>query len=163
MEMIRFTCQHCGEPVRVPDTSGGKKGRCPFCKGVAEIPGPSAPSDEVADLAAALSGDEPADQKPPPPPSPEDLLAETEAEPELSPLGDPSTETDRLDAIEAAAPSTRQVPAAAERGRPDYPDPQQAKKSALAFFRKIPLKWLIVVAAVAVVLIAAAVVLFIRA
>ena len=61
--MIRFTCEHCSRNVRVADKFGGKKGRCPYCKEVIEIPAQSEPEpipedDPVAGLAAALGGDD---------------------------------------------------------------------------------------------------------
>lgn len=112
--MIRFTCEHCGKPVRIPNTFGGKKGRCPFCNAVVNIPPPAEPSleeAEAAGLAAAVSAVEQADREPRPEapraaggPDTEDI------EPELDTAGDPSHKTDRLDvmpeetAVEAEPP-----------------------------------------------------------
>jgi phage FluMu protein Com len=36
--MIRFRCEHCGQKFSVPQTSAGKKGRCPKCKSIITIP-----------------------------------------------------------------------------------------------------------------------------
>ncbi len=36
--MIGFLCEHCGGPVRVTDAHAGKKGRCPHCQAVVNIP-----------------------------------------------------------------------------------------------------------------------------
>lgn len=68
--MIHFQCEHCRRPVRVADSCGGKRGRCPHCNEVVSIP---AADDAIGALAAAL---EPGDLKEetaighiPPPPS----------------------------------------------------------------------------------------------
>ena len=36
--MIRFECPHCNQPVEVGDEFAGRKGRCPGCESVVEIP-----------------------------------------------------------------------------------------------------------------------------
>jgi predicted Zn finger-like uncharacterized protein len=36
--MIRFNCDHCGAAFRVAQDKAGRKGRCPKCKGVMQIP-----------------------------------------------------------------------------------------------------------------------------
>jgi DNA-directed RNA polymerase subunit RPC12/RpoP len=36
--MIRFHCENCGQKFSVPQTSAGKKGRCPKCKKVIVVP-----------------------------------------------------------------------------------------------------------------------------
>jgi phage FluMu protein Com len=36
--MIRFQCEHCGQKFSVPQTTAGKKGRCPKCKSIITIP-----------------------------------------------------------------------------------------------------------------------------
>jgi hypothetical protein len=106
--MIRFACKLCGEHVRVPDTSGGRKGRCPFCKRVIEIPARStvkAPAgegrDDMSSLAAAVSGEPPPEPEPveaPRPPRPDDV-SDAERELELALATDPSNRTDKLIAI----------------------------------------------------------------
>jgi len=53
--MIHFECEHCGRPVRVADSYGGKKGRCPNCGEVVDIP-PG--SGALQALAAALGSDD---------------------------------------------------------------------------------------------------------
>jgi hypothetical protein len=35
---IRFQCAHCGKPVVVSEEFAGKKGKCPACKGMIEVP-----------------------------------------------------------------------------------------------------------------------------
>lgn len=102
--MIRFTCQECGRPVRVPDALAGKKGRCPHCKQVIQVPvAEPPPTGEVADLAAALPAQRPqppAEPPRPPPPPPEPSLQDVDIEPELlESAGDPSHKTDRLDTL----------------------------------------------------------------
>jgi hypothetical protein len=36
--MIRFKCIYCGQKVRTSDENGGKKAKCPKCKGIITIP-----------------------------------------------------------------------------------------------------------------------------
>lgn len=74
--VIRFNCPDCSKPLKVPERLAGKKGPCPNCKHVIEIPAETAvkapaqkvgakgeappPSDsKVEDLAADLLSDEP--------------------------------------------------------------------------------------------------------
>lgn len=42
---ITFTCA-CGKTLRVPDTSAGKRAKCPACQAVVDIPAPPAPEPE---------------------------------------------------------------------------------------------------------------------
>ena len=35
---IEFTCTACGRQVRTPVNAAGKKGKCPHCRAVVEIP-----------------------------------------------------------------------------------------------------------------------------
>ena len=44
---IRVTCK-CGKALNVPDTFAGKKGKCPHCKTVLDIPAQEAPTRESA-------------------------------------------------------------------------------------------------------------------
>jgi len=83
--MIHFVCRYCGGPVRVPSAHAGRKGRCPSCKRVVEIPledegVPPPPSvreeEDGEDL--DLSPDAPGD---------EDHIGDTDILP--SPLGPP--------------------------------------------------------------------------
>lgn len=43
--MIEFKCQGCGTRVRVSDDNAGKKGRCPQCKAIVQIPHVAAASE----------------------------------------------------------------------------------------------------------------------
>lgn len=52
---MRFTCTHCGWPVRVSDDCAGKLGRCPSCKGVVDIPRVGHPQ-ETPPKARAMAG-----------------------------------------------------------------------------------------------------------
>ena len=52
---MRFTCTHCGWPVRVSDDCAGKLGRCPSCKGVVDIPNPGQ-SAEAPPKVGAMAG-----------------------------------------------------------------------------------------------------------
>lgn len=47
---IEFHCEHCGKPVRAPDESGGKHGKCPACHQSVYIP---MPSDQIEPLEIA--------------------------------------------------------------------------------------------------------------
>ena len=41
---IEFSCPSCHQIVRTPDAAAGKKGRCPNCQGIVQIPQPQAPA-----------------------------------------------------------------------------------------------------------------------
>ncbi len=45
---IKFPCEHCGKQVEAPDAAGGKRGKCPYCKGSNYIPAPIADDDLYA-------------------------------------------------------------------------------------------------------------------
>jgi len=45
---IKFPCEHCGKQVEAPDAAGGKRGKCPYCKGSNYIPAPVADDDLYA-------------------------------------------------------------------------------------------------------------------
>lgn len=47
---ISFHCEHCGKEIKAPDTTAGKRGKCPHCQGVCYIPAATS-DDEVYDLA----------------------------------------------------------------------------------------------------------------
>jgi len=47
---IEFHCVHCNLVIKAPEESGGKKGRCPHCKGVCYIP---MPADQVGEYDVA--------------------------------------------------------------------------------------------------------------
>lgn len=47
---IEFTCESCQNLVRTPDLSGGKRGRCPYCQAVVQIPTASTSSPAAAPL-----------------------------------------------------------------------------------------------------------------
>lgn len=57
MAKISFACPHCGKKLGVPMAMAGKKGKCPNCQGVVEVPVGPVPAGEVA---------EPGPQKPVP-------------------------------------------------------------------------------------------------
>lgn len=61
---ISFNCEHCGKKVEAPDAAGGKRGRCPYCKGSCFIPAPVTDED-IYDMAD--------DEAPAPTARPEDL------------------------------------------------------------------------------------------
>ncbi len=42
---IEFRCEHCGKKVSAPDEAGGKRGKCPYCRGSNFIPAPVDESD----------------------------------------------------------------------------------------------------------------------
>lgn len=45
---IKVTCQKCGNVLHAPDTAAGKKGKCPKCATVMDIPGAKPPAGPVA-------------------------------------------------------------------------------------------------------------------
>ena len=90
--MIRFACPQCGQSLRVANLSAGKKGRCPSCGSVVEIPAPGGRATGVTEAPPSVQ-----QRRPPPVPPP----TEADAEPELEHVGDPSHETDVLEAIPA--------------------------------------------------------------
>jgi hypothetical protein len=47
---ITFSCEHCGKKVEAPDSAGGKRGRCPYCKQSCYIPSPVS-EEELYDFA----------------------------------------------------------------------------------------------------------------
>jgi len=47
---ISFRCEHCGKKVEAPDSAGGKRGRCPYCKQSCYVPSPVS-EDEILELA----------------------------------------------------------------------------------------------------------------
>ena len=47
---LTFKCEHCHKKVSAPDSVGGKRGTCPFCKESTYIPMPVS-EDEILDLA----------------------------------------------------------------------------------------------------------------
>lgn len=49
---IEFPCPHCGKQMRTPDSSAGKKGRCPSCGGVAPIPARAASAAGTAGVSS---------------------------------------------------------------------------------------------------------------
>ncbi|MHC4546159.1 MAG: hypothetical protein ACYTDW_17595, partial [Planctomycetota bacterium] len=50
--MIRFSCKHCGQKIRVPEVGAGRKGKCPKCKNIVLVP-------KVEDIKAVASRTEP--------------------------------------------------------------------------------------------------------
>lgn len=89
---IEFDCPSCGEEVATPRQTAGKKGRCPHCQSIFQIPGgntPSAAGGSAGGSAAGASagGASPADA------SPLAGLAPTSSSSQplggLTPLGDP--------------------------------------------------------------------------
>lgn len=54
---ITFQCDHCGKKIEAPDSAGGKRGRCPYCKQTNYIPAPVAEED-LFDMAPEDGADE---------------------------------------------------------------------------------------------------------
>ena len=50
---ISFRCEHCGKKVEAPDSAGGKRGKCPYCKLSNYIPMPVSEEELIP-----LAGDE---------------------------------------------------------------------------------------------------------
>ena len=47
--MITFMCVHCNEELKVPDNTAGKRGKCPHCGKVVQIPMQAAPLEAVVE------------------------------------------------------------------------------------------------------------------
>jgi len=47
---LTFKCEHCHKTVSAPESVGGKRGKCPYCKQSMYIPRPVS-EDEILDLA----------------------------------------------------------------------------------------------------------------
>ena len=62
---IEFSCRHCGKLVRTPAEAAGKRGKCPHCQGVVQIPGgepttsPTRPGGESKERRASPRRDSP--------------------------------------------------------------------------------------------------------
>lgn len=54
--MIRFSCKHCGQKIRVPEVGAGRKGKCPKCNNIVLVP-------KVEDIKPVASQTEPIDSK----------------------------------------------------------------------------------------------------
>ncbi|MHC4308903.1 MAG: hypothetical protein ACYSSN_03065 [Planctomycetota bacterium] len=54
--MIRFSCKHCGQKIRVPEIGAGRKGKCPKCKHIVVVP-------KLEDTTEVASRVEPVDSK----------------------------------------------------------------------------------------------------
>src|SRR5262245_49160634 len=63
--MITFMCVHCSEELHVPDHTAGKRGKCPHCGKVVQIPTPAPPLDAVLEPEPATFA-----VAPPPAPAP---------------------------------------------------------------------------------------------
>jgi len=120
---IHFQCNNCGGPVKVADETAGKKGRCPHCTKIIEIPPPNdrpsasapaaehRPRGELHDTPAAIAAT-PLPPVPPPPATarkPKDAI-ELDAELDRSPTKDPNSETDILPAEQQVAPPKARPP-----------------------------------------------------
>lgn len=55
-DTIEFSCLHCSSQVRTPRSMAGKKGRCPSCKEVVQIPGGEMKSPANSKPLAPLGG-----------------------------------------------------------------------------------------------------------
>ena len=59
---IQFRCEHCGKQVTAPESSGGHRGKCPYCGGSNYIPAP-VNDDDLVPLAPIDEGEERRRQK----------------------------------------------------------------------------------------------------
>lgn len=161
--MIRFDCKHCGNSVRVADSFAGKKGRCPSCKQIVQIPAASqdakAELDKVSALSAALDRHKEEtvqeDQAPPPPPR----QAKHDTEADLVVAGDPSNQTDRMEVItdadefKLAGEDEPDLSASSRPATPPQPAPTNPPPAKLARRNRV---MLIAIAGVAVAAVALA-------
>ena len=75
--MIQFDCPHCRKTLRVKDEFAGKRGKCPHCQNVADVPAqsipPCVPAEAPLDASAptgAVAASAPAAAVQPTPPVP---------------------------------------------------------------------------------------------
>ena len=83
---IKFECTECHKIVTAPDAAGGKRGKCPFCGNLVDIP--------AASTAAAV---------PPPPPPPPPPPAAEEDDDDLIPFAEIDEDEERKLAQERKA------------------------------------------------------------
>jgi phage FluMu protein Com len=55
--MITFRCEHCNEELSVPDNTAGKKGKCPHCGKIVQIPTASTVGEEQGPEGMIPEGD----------------------------------------------------------------------------------------------------------
>src|SRR5262245_24539082 len=67
--MITFMCVHCNEELKVPDNTAGKRGKCPHCGKVVQIPQQAPPMEAVLDPEPATFAVAPMPAPPPAAPS----------------------------------------------------------------------------------------------
>ena len=60
---IKFECTECHKIVTAPDAAGGKRGKCPFCGRLVNIPLPPPPQEEDPDLIPLAPIDEDEERK----------------------------------------------------------------------------------------------------
>ena len=60
---IKFECTECHKIVTAPDAAGGKRGKCPFCGRLVDIPLPPPPQEEDPDLIPLAPIDEDEERK----------------------------------------------------------------------------------------------------
>jgi len=62
---IKFNCPECGKTINAPDAAAGKRGKCPHCSAVVEIPlpPPPPPAEEDDDLIPLAPIDEEEERK----------------------------------------------------------------------------------------------------
>lgn len=115
--MIRFVCGHCGRSVQVPASYAGKKGRCPYCGALLDIPYQDQPDLRVqarqgaGAKAPSSAARAPADERhetavPPPPPPPHSPVPATE-DLTIEELEQSSEDTAEMPAIQAGGTSDK--------------------------------------------------------
>jgi phage FluMu protein Com len=95
---IEFYCTHCGQLVRTPAATGGKRGKCPNCQELVQIPQRTSGSTSMTPLPARTT---------PRPFTPTDDLTPLE---ELEPLNPPPRQPDLAPLLDEALPPLPQLP-----------------------------------------------------
>ena len=85
--MIRFNCSSCGKLVEVSDQHAGKKGKCPHCQMLMEIPRASAAEGTAAEEIKPTVAETPAASKAAPPPTAEPQTEEAPQDNVAAPPG----------------------------------------------------------------------------
>ena len=164
--MIRFQCTSCGWPVRVAQVCAGRRGRCPSCGKVIQIPAagaaggiPDKPSQQTGGLTAlAAAVKQPAEPKedtsyPAPPPP----VASEQTSEELALPDEPGNASERTEILPAERESPmekhkrEQERIAAEEKAPRVHAPAPAMKKPRDSGRMIRIIVLLAIVAVAAV------------
>ena len=90
---IEFICPTCGKTLKLRDEAAGKRGRCPFCKGVVTVPSADSEEDELVEIIPPTAPK--TEQRPPAPPPPAEARTTPPPLP-TTPTGEQTSATERI-------------------------------------------------------------------